>query len=217
MNKPIKIVGICGSPLADGNTAKLIKKVLEGTESLGAETEFISLGSKKLSFCGSCYMCLKEGHCIINDSLNDIRDIMMECDGLVIGSPTYDREITGQMKTFFDRMWFDIHRETFLGKHAVCINTHNLMIGHSVRTLKELSLGLGYSVVGYVASSNLAKFNGRIEGDLKSQEKAFQMGVELVKAIQHRKKYLLQEIIRNFFVRPLFRKIDKFLSEKKVA
>ena len=32
----------------NGNTAKLIRKVLEGAESMGAETEFIPLGNKKI-------------------------------------------------------------------------------------------------------------------------------------------------------------------------
>lgn len=211
----IKIVGICGSPNPNGNTAKLIKKVLEGAQSAGAETEFISLGNKKLSFCISCYQCVKRGHCVINDDLDEIRKMMIESDGAVIGSPTYEREVTGQMKTFFDRMWFDIHRETFLGKYSVYVNTHNFMIGigHSTRTLKELSLALGYSVVGSVISENLAKFNGKIEGDLRSQKRAFKMGVKLVDAIQHREKYLSQEMMRRFIIRPLFRKIDKLLSE----
>ncbi|MCD6237473.1 MAG: flavodoxin family protein, partial [Thermoplasmata archaeon] len=44
----MKIVGICGSPHPDGNTGKLIKMVLKGAESAGAETEFISLANKKI-------------------------------------------------------------------------------------------------------------------------------------------------------------------------
>jgi len=44
----IKVIGLCGSPHQNGNTAKLIRKVLEGAESMGAETEFIPLGNKKI-------------------------------------------------------------------------------------------------------------------------------------------------------------------------
>ena len=123
MKKTIKIVGICGSPLANGNTAKLIKKVLEGAESFGAETEFISLGNKKLSFCRACYMCLKKGQCIINDDLNEIRSIMIECDGAVIGSPTDSKEITGQMKTFLTECGLIYIEKLFLGNTAFML-TH---------------------------------------------------------------------------------------------
>ena len=45
-------------------------------------------------------------------------------------------------------------------------------------------------------------------------EKAFEMGVKLVDAIQRQKKYILQETIRKFFIRPVFRKVDRFISEK---
>ena len=44
MSDAIKVIGLCGSPHQNGNTAKLIRKVLEGAESMGAETEFILLG-----------------------------------------------------------------------------------------------------------------------------------------------------------------------------
>jgi len=39
-----------------------------------------------------------------------VREKMIESDGLVVGSPTYNREITGQLKTFYDRLWHDIHK-----------------------------------------------------------------------------------------------------------
>jgi len=113
-DRPIKIIGLSGSPHPNGNTAKLIKKVLESAESVGAETKFISLGNRKISFCVACYDCVKHGHCVIKDDFNEIRAIMLECDGIVIGSPTYEREITGQMKTFFDRMWFTFIEKVFL-------------------------------------------------------------------------------------------------------
>ncbi|KAA0008490.1 MAG: flavodoxin family protein [Thermoplasmata archaeon] len=209
----IKIVGICGSPHPDGNTAKLIKMVLKGAESAGAETEFISLADKKIYFCYGCYECISKGQCILNDDLNKIRDTMIRCDGLVIGSPTYDREITGQMKTFFDRLWFDIHRETFLGKYAVYVNTHNLTVGHSAGTLRNLSVALGYYVIGSVKSSNLAKFDGKIDGDLNSQRKAFKMGIKLVQNIKQQKKYILQELMRRVFIRPIFKKVEDILSK----
>ena len=105
MSDAIKIIGLCGSPHQNGNTAKLIRKVLEGAQSMGAKTEFISLENKKILFCKACYKCLEEGTCILKDDLNEAREKMIESDGLVIGSPTYNREITGHLKTFYDRLW----------------------------------------------------------------------------------------------------------------
>jgi multimeric flavodoxin WrbA len=87
MIKNIKIIGICGSPCLNGNTAKLIKKILDGGSYAGADVEFISLGKKKVSFCISCGECIKRGQCILDDDFNEIRDKMRESHGIVIGSP----------------------------------------------------------------------------------------------------------------------------------
>jgi len=110
MYKP-KIIGICGSPHSNGNTAKLIKKSLDGYKRAGAEIEFISLGNKKILFC-KCYECIKKGECVLDDDLNGIRKKMINANGIVIGSPTYGREITGQLKTFLIGSF-----TTFLSKH----------------------------------------------------------------------------------------------------
>jgi len=208
----IKIIGICGSPHINGNTAKLIKKVLEGAKSAGAETEFISLGNKKILFCKGCFDCLKKGECILNDDSNEIRRMMMESDGLIIGSPTYNRDVTGQMKTFFDRLWYDIHRQTFLGKYAICANTYVFTPGCGQRTLKDLTMALGYNITGEVYAK-LWKFNNEIEKDSKTMKKSFDTGRRLVKDIKSQKKYLKQDLIRKFFMKPVFKKIDKLMID----
>lgn len=59
---------------------------------------------------------------------------LLEINGLVIGSPTYNREITGQLKTFYDRLWYDIHNQTFAGKYAICII---LLLGYALRFIKS--------------------------------------------------------------------------------
>ena len=62
---------------------------------------------------------MKEETCVLKDNLNEVREKMIKFDELVIGLPTYNREITGQLKTFYDRLWYDIHNQTFAGKYAI--------------------------------------------------------------------------------------------------
>lgn len=142
MSKP-KIIGICGSPHSNGNTAKLLKKVLEGCQRAGAKVEFVSLADKKILFCKACYKCLTKGKCVLDDDLNEIREKMTKANGLVIGSPTYNREITALLETFLDRLFYDIHRQTFLGKYAVCISTYLISSGCAQKTLRDLTMALG--------------------------------------------------------------------------
>lgn len=213
MGDAIKIIGICGSPHPNGNTAKLIRKVLEGAQSMGAGTEFIFLGNKKILFCTACYKCLKEGTCILKDDLNEVREKMIKSDGLVIGSPTYNREITGQLKSFYDRLWYDIHNQTFIGKYAVCINTYIFTPGCSQKTLRNLTMALGYYVVEMI-DVNLLRLGNEIERDSKTMKKAFDAGKGLVKDIRAEKRFLKQDIIRKLFIKPVFRKIDELMRKK---
>ena len=215
MSNTIKIIGLCGSPHQNGNTAKLIRKVLEGAQSVGAETEFISLGNDKILFCTACYKCLKEGTCILKDDLNEVREKMIKSDGLVIGSPTYNREITGQLKTFYDRLWYDIHKQTFVGKYAVCINTYIFTPGCSQKTLRDLTMALGYYVVDII-DANLLRFGNDIERDSKTMKKAFHAGRGLVEDIKAEKRFLKQDLIRKFFIKPILRKIDELMKEKSL-
>jgi len=213
MNNAIKVIGLCGSPHQNGNTTKLIRKVLEGAQSMGAEIEFISLGNKKILFCTACYKCLKEGTCVLKDDLNELREKMMKSDGLVIGSPTYNREITGQLKAFYDRLWYDIHKQAFVGKYAICINTYIINSGCSQKTLRDLTMALGYYVVEMI-DANLLRFGNEIERDDKTMKKAFDAGLRLVKDIKAERRFLRQDLIRKFFIKPVFRKIDKLMGEK---
>lgn len=209
----IKIVGISGSPHRNGNTAKLIRRVLGGCKKAGADIEFVSLGDKKISPCRACYECLKIGRCILDDELNEIREKMINSNGIVAGSPTYNRDITGNMKIFFDRIFYDIHRQTFLGKYAVCINTHIFSSDCTQKTLRDLTMALGYYVVGTV-NAKLWRFRDEIEKDHGTMKKAFNMGVRLVKSIKMQRRYLRQDLIRKFFMKPIFRKVDKLIEEK---
>lgn len=213
MKKAIKIIGICGSPHTNGNTSKLIKKILEGCEKAGADTEFISLANKRILFCEACYKCLKEKECVLEDDLNEIRKKMIESDGLIIGSPTYNREITGQLKTFYDRIWYDIHRHTFLKKYAICITTYILTLGYTDKTLRNLTMALGYNMTGKI-NAKLWKFNNEIEEDSKTMRKAFDMGKRIVENIESQKKYLKQNLIRKIFIKSIFRKISKLMEVK---
>ncbi len=213
MSNP-KIIGICGSPHLNGNTAKLLKKALEGCRVAGAETEFVSLANKKIIFCRACDECLKKGECIINsDDVNEIRKKMLNADGLIIGSPTYTRDITGQLKSFFDRLFYDNHKQTFLGKYAVCVNTHMLSSGYAPGILKSLTMTLGYYVVGAV-NAKLWKFNNEIDNDDKDMKDAFDMGIKLIKSIKTQKKYRMQDLIRKLFIIPAFIKVDKLLNQR---
>ena len=102
----MKVIGINGSARKGGNTSILIQKVFEPLTAEGIQTELINLGAESVRGCLACMKCLakKDGYCIQDqDALNDILDAMKDADGIILGTPVYFADISGQIKCFMDR------------------------------------------------------------------------------------------------------------------
>lgn len=107
----MKLIAICGSARKQGNTAKMLNKVIEGAKSAGAETEYVNLFDLNYKDCISCYACkLKNSrsfaHCTVNDDLKPLFARIEKSDAIVFGSPVYYANLSGQMRSFLDRLLF---------------------------------------------------------------------------------------------------------------
>ena len=107
----MKILGISvGRKMS--NTEVLIKEALLGAKECGADVEFIRLHDYKILPCTGCNACVVNlfeksgtGECTIkNDDFSFIDDKIMECDGLILGSPIYEKTPSGLLKILNDRM-----------------------------------------------------------------------------------------------------------------
>jgi multimeric flavodoxin WrbA len=97
------VIGIAGSARKKGNSATLMRAVLKGAASAGADTKKVYLNGLVYKGCQGCAECTSGGKCILNDDLTPILDELRKAEGWVLGSPIYYDSVTGQMKTFFDR------------------------------------------------------------------------------------------------------------------
>ena len=106
----MKVLGIsCGRKMS--NTEILVKEALMGAEELGAEVELVRLNDLNLKPCTGCNACVisllgksSSGECVLKDDFKFIEDKIMECDGLILGSPIYEKGPTGLLKILADRM-----------------------------------------------------------------------------------------------------------------
>lgn len=103
----MKVLGIIGSPRKNGNTAAMVNAVCNGAAAVGHETEVINLISLSIQDCIACGACKagKVEYCAINDDMQQLYRLIESADCLVIGTPVYMGQITGQLKNFFDR-WY---------------------------------------------------------------------------------------------------------------
>jgi multimeric flavodoxin WrbA len=105
----MKVVAFNGSARKDGNTAILLKRVLQTLESEGIETELIQLAGEQIHGCTACRTCFntKNQRCVIEtDNVNAYIQKMVQADGILLGSPTYFSMMTPEMKALIDRAGF---------------------------------------------------------------------------------------------------------------
>jgi multimeric flavodoxin WrbA len=120
----MKIIALVGSPHgARGNTARLTRIVLKGAEQEGARAKTILLPGKTVLPCLGCDYCHKKGRCAQKDAFPEIRQKVLEADGLVLGSPNYIFSVSAQMKAFMDRCSSMVHCLGFHGKYGASVVT----------------------------------------------------------------------------------------------
>jgi multimeric flavodoxin WrbA len=107
-----KIVIIDGGPRRSMNTAQMLRKVAEGAMSVDADIEVKTFRLYDLNYkgCMSCMACKVKGKalniCKFKDPLLPILEEIAQADGLVLGSPIYFGDVTGQMRSFLERLCF---------------------------------------------------------------------------------------------------------------
>lgn len=102
----MQILAFNGSPRPRGNTSTIIKSILEGAASKGAETLEIKLHDIDLKGCMGCLKCRENpGKCAQKDDLSRYLEAIKTCTGIVIGCPIYMYHMAGQMKIMVDRFY----------------------------------------------------------------------------------------------------------------
>lgn len=107
----MKIIAFNGSPRKKWNTATLLQKALEGAASGGAETEMVHLYDLNYKGCISCFACKtiggrSYGRCAVQDDLAAVFSRIEQADAIILGSPVYYGDVSGEMKSFLERLLF---------------------------------------------------------------------------------------------------------------
>jgi multimeric flavodoxin WrbA len=107
----MNVIAINGSPRKKWNTATLLEHALEGTASQGAKTELVHLYDLDYKGCTSCFACklkggMSYGKCAMKDDLTPVLEKIANADALILGSPIYFGIVTGEMRSFMERLFF---------------------------------------------------------------------------------------------------------------
>ncbi len=185
----MKIIAIVGSPHGvKGSTARLTRLVLDGAEREGASTRTIYLPGDSVLPCLGCDYCHKKGECVQKDSFEEIRQAILESNGLVLGSPNYIFNVSAQMKAFMDRCASMIHCIGFHGKYGVSVVTSGGGDEEPiVDYMNHFKMITGIQSVGSVWATMGLIFGDEFPEDIKTR--ALDLGKRLVTAWKNKEVF----------------------------
>jgi multimeric flavodoxin WrbA len=180
----MKVLGISGSMRKEGNTADLVNAVLGRCKDAGIETEFVSLSGKKIHPCLGCEKCKEKKWCVIeNDDWGTVVNKILDCDVLVIGSPTYYYDVCGHLKNFIDRTYSLYHDRKLAGRKgvAVAVQAHK-GANRTIQTLEGFLSTHEFSSLGSVKGNGYHE--GEVLADKEAIEKAQKIGDKIVRLVK---------------------------------
>lgn len=173
--KPIKILGISGSPRKMA-TDFLVQEALRiAREKYGAETEYFSVKGKKLNFCIHCDFCVKKKEgCIHKDDISaELYEKMIWADAWIIGTPVYQGTLSAQTKTIMDRCRAIVAKDqkVFLNKVGMGIADGGDRMGGQEPAIQTI---LNFYVINEMIPVGGGSFGANLGGTFWSQD----MGAE---------------------------------------
>ena len=98
------LLGICGSPRKQGTAYAIDYALKYASEKFGFETEFWTVRGKDIKYCTHCDYCIREKKgCINEDDVQNLYLKLEEAKFLLVGTPVFQGNLSGQLKTVLDR------------------------------------------------------------------------------------------------------------------
>ena len=99
-----EVLFIFGGPRKNGNLSKMVEVAMDEANRLNYKSHYINLYEKNIATCRGCMKCKQSGICILNDDIQEIRELLIKCDLIVLASPTYFANVSAPVKNMFDRL-----------------------------------------------------------------------------------------------------------------
>ncbi len=99
----MEIITFAASPRKGGNTEILLDEVIVGLRQAGVKVKKFRTHELEISPCKGCGKCDTLGRCVIEDSFQELYDLLIECDGMVFSSPLYFMNVPSGGKALIDR------------------------------------------------------------------------------------------------------------------
>lgn len=189
----MKIVIVNGSHRKNGATALILNEICRQLKKYSdIDVQMIHVADLSLKYCVGCGSCYKTGECIYKDDMENLSLLIADADGVILGSPTYASNVSGQMKVIMDRGHF-VMEQLLYGKYAISVTTYENYGGSdSAKILNRLLLYSGAKISGRIISRN--QFNSNPLQDIRLKENIEKVVDRFYRDVVGKRKYMLQSI-----------------------
>ncbi len=191
----MKVVAFNGSARKDGNTAILIRRVLQVLEEEGIKTELIQLAGKQIRGCNACRTCYttKNKRCVIeDDNVNKYIQKMLKAHGIILGSPVYFSMVTPELKALMDRAFYVARANSDMFKRKVGAAVVAVRRAGGMTTFDAINHFFLISQMIVPGSSYWNIGIGRKKGDVENDEE----GMETIANLGKNMAWLLKKTNR---------------------
>ncbi|MCP4666372.1 MAG: flavodoxin family protein [Deltaproteobacteria bacterium] len=114
----IKLTGICGSRVKEGNMEALLEDALShARQKQDVEAEALFLSGKEINGCNHCNWCIKkqsqERPCVQDDDMGSLYPKILEADGIILASPAHFGRLSGILANMMDRTRAFVHGNVY--------------------------------------------------------------------------------------------------------
>lgn len=101
----MNIVALMGSPRKHGNTDRLLDEMINGAIDNGHDVVKYCVGDLDVHPCKGCGVCTLGNDCVFKDDGFEITHQIADAEGLIVSTPIYFGQMTGDLKVLLDRMF----------------------------------------------------------------------------------------------------------------
>lgn len=154
-----KWIAILGSPRRGKNTERIMDYYIEELEKREKKVEKIVLSEIEQNICNGCEHCIQNNVCRYNDDISIVLDKIKNAEGIILGSPSYNYNVTSHMKIFLDRLFslFTFGKGSWgseldsKGKKAiiigVCAGPDSSSMGFTIEAMKRVMIDHGVEAI----------------------------------------------------------------------
>jgi multimeric flavodoxin WrbA len=100
----ISLLGISGSPRLKSTHYAVNEALAYARDRHGVGIDYFTVHRQTIGFCTHCDYCVrKKQGCVQADAMVELYEQMLRADAWILGTPVYQGEMSGQLKTVLDR------------------------------------------------------------------------------------------------------------------